>query len=177
MTRQGTCNPSLGIILVDASNLLFGAKGCYGQDAKIDYRELQLQAGAVDKSMDFSSLIFFPTFDKEMQEGAKFVGFQRALEKLGWIVAQLEGAGRGVVTEAIKQHVEEYWDKYQTFIFVTGSGDLKELYEQLLTSGKRVVVTAFPGCIAADVSYNKDILTKLLGEEVLWHYPRQSKSS
>jgi len=175
LENSNQLSQSQGVIFVDASNLLFGAKNCYGQEAKADYKKILSKIKEKFPETTFTQHAFFPAFNKEVREGNKFVGFINALTKMGWKVHQLEDEGSGVVSEAIIEYTYNLWDEREAFVFVTGSGDMLELYEQLEEASKGVSVFAFPGCLAADISMNEYITTHLFGEEVLWHYQSQPK--
>ena len=179
MTEQNNCSPSYplsGIVLVDASNLLFGAKGCFGQAVKIDYRKLGQITRNIDLEISYRHLVYFPSFNNDIQDGKQFLGFVNALKRLGWEVIRLNSAGKGIISKEIREFVEANTGVYNSYVFVTGSGELLDLYKGLLEKDKAVTVLAFSDSLSSEVAQLDGIYTAFLGEEVLWHYQRESES-
>lgn len=124
------------LLILDTQNLYYSARSLYGQQARIDFR--QLKQVIVDKTN--AGLIRPIAFiSKNKSEDSLFVSF---LKKIGYDIEKFDSEEEKSPVTKIKSLIENEGAQYDVVAVCSGNGDLKDSYEAIKDS-TRVVIFSF----------------------------------
>jgi len=124
------------LLILDTQNLYYSARSLYGQQARIDFRQLKQLIVDTTKAGLIRPIAFI---SKNKSEDSLFVSF---LKKIGYDIEKFDSEEEKSPVAKIKDLIEKEGAQYDVVVACSGNGDLKESYD-LISPNTKIVICSF----------------------------------